>query len=152
MFYNFLRLSVVPIFRFLIRVRIRGDSNIPRKGAVILAANHLSHVDPILVILSSRRTTHYLAKDGHFKKAWTRFVMKSTGQIETQRESGGLDALSSAADVLDQGRALGIFPEGTRSKHEEAPFLLPGKTGVARLAASYHILLSSQLRSLEVEI
>ena len=63
--------------------------------------------------------------------------MKSTGQIETQRESGGLDALSSAADVLDQGRALGIFPEGTRSKREEAPFLLPGKTGVARLAASY---------------
>ena len=110
LFYNFLRLSVVPIFRFMIRLRVRGDSNIPRKGSVILAANHLSHVDPILVILSSRRTTHYLAKDGHFKKAWTRFVMKSTGQIETQRESGGLDALSSAADVLDQGRALGIFP------------------------------------------
>ena len=63
--------------------------------------------------------------------------MKSTGQIETQRESGGLDALSSAADVLDQGRALGIFPEGTRSKRTEPPFLLPGKTGVARLAASY---------------
>lgn len=137
LFYNFLRLSIVPLFRSMIRLRVRGDSNIPRKGAVILAANHLSHVDPILVILSSRRTTHYLAKDGHFKKAWTRFVMKSTGQIETQRESGGLDALSSAADVLDQGRALGIFPEGTRSKREEAPFLLPGKTGVARLAASY---------------
>ena len=90
-----------------------------------------------MVILASRRTTHYLAKDGHFEKLGTRFVMKSTGQIETQRESGGLDALSSAADVLDQGRALGIFPEGTRSKRTEAPFLLPGKTGVARLAASY---------------
>jgi 1-acyl-sn-glycerol-3-phosphate acyltransferase len=90
-----------------------------------------------MVILASRRTTHYLAKDGHFEKIGTRFVMKSTGQIETQRESGGLDALSSAADVLDQGRALGIFPEGTRSKRTEAPFLLPGKTGVARLAASY---------------
>jgi 1-acyl-sn-glycerol-3-phosphate acyltransferase len=137
LFYNFLRMTVGPTFRFLLRMRIRGEHHIPRKGPVILAANHLSHVDPIMVILSSRRTTHYLAKDGHFEKWWTRFVMKSTGQIETQRESGGLDALSSAADVLDQGRALGIFPEGTRSKRTEAPFLLPGKTGVARLAASY---------------
>ena len=137
LFYNFLRLTLGPTFRFLLRLRICGEHHIPRKGPVILAANHLSHVDPIMVILSSRRTTHYLAKDGHFKKWWTRFVMKSTGQIETQRESGGLDALSSAADVLDQGRALGIFPEGTRSKRTEPPFLLPGKTGVARLAASY---------------
>ena len=137
LFYNFLRMTVGPTVRFFLRMRIRGEHHIPRKGPVILAANHLSHVDPIMVILSSRRTTHYLAKDGHFEKWWTRFVMKSTGQIETQRESGGLDALSSAADVLDQGRALGIFPEGTRSKRTEAPYLLPGKTGVARLAASY---------------
>ena len=137
LFYNFLRLTLGPTFRFLLRLRIRGEHHIPRKGPVILAANHLSHVDPIMVILASRRTTHYLAKDGHFEKLGTRFVMKSTGQIETQRESGGLDALSSAADVLDQGRALGIFPEGTRSKRTKAPFLLPGKTGVARLAASY---------------
>jgi 1-acyl-sn-glycerol-3-phosphate acyltransferase len=45
--------------------------------------------------------------------------------------------LSNAADVLDADAALGIFPEGTRSKRTEAPFLLPGKTGAARLAASY---------------
>ena len=46
-------------------------------------------------------------------------------------------ALSSAAVVLHANRALGIFPEGTRSKNTEPPFLLPGKTGIARLAASY---------------
>ena len=63
--------------------------------------------------------------------------MKMTGQIKTQRESGANQALSSAADVLASNSALGIFPEGTRSKKDKSPMLLPGKTGVARLAASY---------------
>jgi 1-acyl-sn-glycerol-3-phosphate acyltransferase len=63
--------------------------------------------------------------------------MRATGQIETHREAGGSDALASAASILDNGKALGIFPEGTRSKRQEPPYLLPGKTGVARLAAAY---------------
>ena len=63
--------------------------------------------------------------------------MKMTGQIETHREAGGDQALSAAADVLSSNNALGIFPEGTRSRKTEKPFLLPGKTGIARLAASY---------------
>ena len=63
--------------------------------------------------------------------------MNLTGQIETHREAGGDEALASASDVLASNSALGIFPEGTRSKRTEKPFLLPGKTGIARLAASF---------------
>lgn len=135
--YSFLRLFLSPLLRPMLRWRVNGSRNIPRSGPTILAANHLSHIDPIAVIAAARRTTHYLAKDGHFKNPLTRFVMKATGQIETQREQGGSDALASAATVLESGKALGIFPEGTRSKRTEPPFLLPGKTGVARLAAAY---------------
>ena len=135
--YSILRMFLSPLLRPLLRWRIRGAGNIPRTGATILAANHLSHVDPIAVIAAARRTTYYLAKDGHFSKPMMRFLMKATGQIETQREKGGNEALASAATVLSSGKALGIFPEGTRSKRTEAPFLLPGKTGVARLAAAY---------------
>lgn len=135
--YSFLRTFLSPLIRPLLRWRIRGTENIPRTGATILAANHLSHVDPIAVIGAARRTTHYLAKDGHFSKPMVRFLMHATGQIETQREKGGNDALASASTVLHSGKALGIFPEGTRSKRTEAPYLLPGKTGVARLAAAY---------------
>jgi len=135
--YSFLRMFLSPLLRPSLNAKLYGLHNIPRKGAVILAANHLSHVDPIFVIASARRTTHYLAKDGHFKNAVLRTAMRATGQIETKRDKGGEGALSSAADVLSEGQALGIFPEGTRSKRSEAPFLLPGKTGIARLAASY---------------
>ena len=130
--YTGLRMFLSPLLRPLLRWKINGAHNIPRSGATILAANHLSHVDPIVVIAAARRTTHYLAKDGHFRNPMTRFVMRATGQIETQREQGGNEALASAANILLEGKALGIFPEGTRSKRNEPPFLLPGKTGVAR--------------------
>lgn len=136
-FYAGLRLLLSPLLRPALRWRIRGAEHIPRRGATILAANHLSHVDPIAVIAAARRTTHYLAKDGHFSNPLTRFVMRATGQIETHREAGASDALASAANILQNECALGIFPEGTRSKRTEPPYLLPGKTGVARLAAAY---------------
>jgi 1-acyl-sn-glycerol-3-phosphate acyltransferase len=135
--YSFLRMFLSPLLRPALNAKLYGLHNIPRKGAVILAANHLSHVDPIFVIAAARRTTHYLAKDGHFKNAVLRTAMRATGQIETKRDQGGEGALSSAADVLSEGQALGIFPEGTRSKRTESPYLLPGKTGIARLSASY---------------
>ena len=135
--YGALRMFLSPLLRPFLRWRIHGADRIPSDGATILAANHLSHVDPIAVIAAARRTTHYLAKDGHFSNPLTRFVMRATGQIETHREAGGSDALASAASILTNEKALGIFPEGTRSKRKEAPFLLPGKTGVARLAAAY---------------
>ena len=137
-FYSFL-LAVLPILaRTLFRIRYRGIHRVPKKGAVILAANHVSHIDPFTVISGVRRRTHYLAKDGHFDKFLTAIVMNTTGQIRTHRESGAADALSSASDVLEAGLAMGVFPEGTRSRRKEAPFLDPkGKTGFARLAASH---------------
>ena len=131
-------LSTLPImFRSIFRLRYQGIGRIPRKGAVIVAANHTSHIDPFTIITGIRRRTHYLAKDGHFEKFATAIVMNTTGQIRTHRESGAADALSSASDVLSAGLAMGIFPEGTRSRRQEPPFLSKGKTGVARLAASH---------------
>ena len=135
--YSIIRVIFSPIIRSWARIRTTGSEHIPGKGATIFAANHLSHVDPILVIASSRRKVRYLAKDGHFKNFFLRLFMNLTGQIETHREAGGDEALACAADVLADNSALGIFPEGTRSKKTEHPFLLPGKTGIARLAASF---------------
>ena len=112
--YSFLRVILPPIIRTFLRLKIRGSHNIPRKGATILAANHLSHVDPLLVILSSRRTTHYLAKDGHFDNPLLRTVMHSTGQIETQREVGANDALGRRGAVRCLDRVM--HPSGAHSR------------------------------------
>ena len=135
--YAFMRWTLATFLRMTLRVKIKGLRNVPKSGPTILAANHLSHIDPLVVIVASRRKTHYLAKDGHFRNFALASFMRATGQIETNRTTGGSEALSSAAVVLHAKRALGIFPEGTRSKRTEPPYLLPGKTGFARLAASY---------------
>ncbi len=87
--YSIIRFIFSPIIRGLARIRARGSEHIPGGGATIFAANHLSHVDPILIIASSRRKVHYLAKDAHFKNILLRSFMNLTGQIETHREEGG---------------------------------------------------------------
>ena len=86
--YSIIRFIFSPIIRALARIKATGSEHIPGGGATILAANHLSHVDPILVIASSRRKVHYLAKDAHFKNFLLRAFMNLTGQIETHREEG----------------------------------------------------------------
>ena len=133
-----LLLRTIPTFlRTIFKLRFKGIHRIPKTGPAIIAANHTSHIDPIAVICGTRRRLHYLAKDSHFNHFHTAIVMRTTGQIKTHRESGAADALSRASDILSDGRAMGIFPEGTRSRRVEAPFLQTGKTGVARLSASH---------------
>ncbi|MBJ24496.1 MAG: hypothetical protein CMB64_07500 [Euryarchaeota archaeon] len=135
--YTFLRLTAGQLFRSIFPANFTGLENIPKKGPAIFASNHLSHVDPLFMIAGSRRKLHFLAKDEHFKKIFTRFVVSSTGQIKTIREKGGVDALSTASGVLKLDKCMGIFPEGTRSRNNEPPFIGKGKTGIARLAASH---------------
>ncbi|MFL2493209.1 MAG: lysophospholipid acyltransferase family protein [Candidatus Thalassarchaeum sp.] len=118
-------------------VRFHGLSRIPRKGPMIVVSNHISNLDPIFMVQAARRSIHFLSKKENFEQPLKRLVMNSTGQIETYRETGARDALSRAVDVLESGLALGIYPEGTRSRKREPPYLQRGKTGVARLAARF---------------
>ena len=135
--YGFLEKYVPTLLRSITNFHYKGLHKIPREGPAIFCANHLSNLDPFIKIIAAQRPIHFLAKEGHYQKQPHRFVMISTGQIETFRETGGKDALSRAADVISSGRCLGIFPEGTRSRRAEAPFLQKGKTGIARLAARF---------------
>ena len=135
--YRFLEKYVPALLRSVTNVHIRGAHKVPMKGAAIFCGNHLGNLDPFIKILASQRPIHFMAKEGHFDKQPNRFVMISTGQIETFREDGGRDALARAVDVIDSGRCLGIFPEGTRSRREEPPMLQSAKTGFARLAARF---------------
>ena len=134
--YNFLLFTLPTPFRTVTNIHYHGLERIP-KGAVIFIANHTSHVDPFVKIVAANRPVHYLAKQEHFESPATKILMESTGMIETARENGARSALSQAVDVLESGSSVGIFPEGTRSRNENAPFLQKGKTGVARLSAKF---------------
>ena len=135
--YRFLEKYVPALLRSITNVHITGAHTVPMQGPAIFCGNHLGNLDPFIKILASQRPIHFMAKEGHFDKQPNRFVMISTGQIETFRGSGARDALARAVDVIEGGCCLGIFPEGTRSRMTEAPLLQKGKTGFARLAALF---------------
>ena len=134
-------LFILPVpFRAITNIHYHGLEKIPKDGAAIFVANHTSHVDPFLKIIAAKRPVHYLAKKEHFESHATKILMESTGQISTARGNGSRDALEKAVDVLDSGSSMGVFPEGTRSRNSQAPFLQGGKTGAARLAAKFPMI------------
>ena len=119
------------IFRFYYNPKIIGKENIPSEGAIIVAGNHKHVMDQCGVIMATKRPIHYMAKkeyfDGHF--AW---FFKMMGCISVNRSIHDEEAKEKAMNVLLDGKALGIFPEGTRNKTDA--FLLPFKFGCVSMA------------------
>ncbi len=129
---NFIKLFAFPVFKILFAVEHHGLENVPKEGAVILAGNHPSYLDPLLVALPIRRTIRYMAWDALFKVPLLGFIIRSLGAFPVDiRKGKGESAFQEACRVLHNGDALGIFPEGQRSAQGPMGEL---KTGTARLA------------------
>ena len=101
------------VLRHLYRVEVRGGERIPREGAVILAANHESMLDPWLLPLSTSRPVRYMAKAELWRYPVVRWVMDKFGTFPVERGSGDRRAVGRAAQLLTDGELLGIFPQGT---------------------------------------
>src|SRR5687767_2166335 len=89
----------------LYRIKVEGLENVPRKGAAIIAANHLSFLDSFFIpLVIKRRKMTYLAKADYFKSWKTSWFFKSVGQISCEREGGNKSqqSLEIALDVLDR--------------------------------------------------
>ena len=133
MLYWSMKVVLTPLLRALYRVRVEGREHLPRRGPVILAANHRSFLDSIFLPLVLRRRVTYVAKAEYFDDPKTAWFFRGVGQIPIRREGGDASerALQSAAEVLEAGGVFGIYPEGTRTRDGQ---LHRGHTGVARLA------------------
>jgi len=123
-----------PILRVLFRPRIVGLENVPAEGPAILAANHQSFLDDLLLpLVVPKRKVVFLAKADYFDQWYLRWFFKGANVIPVRRESRSASeaALHAGVDALKRGMLVGIFPEGTRSPNGN---LHRGKTGVARMA------------------
>ncbi len=119
--------------RILFAVEYHGLENIPDTGAVIIAGNHPSYLDPVLVMLPLRRTIRFMAWDALFRIPLLGQVIRMLGAFPVDLRRGqGESAFNEAIRMLKSKQALGIFPEGQRSERGPMGEL---KTGVARLAA-----------------
>jgi 1-acyl-sn-glycerol-3-phosphate acyltransferase len=92
-----------------------GQDNIPETGGVILCPNHVSHVDPPAVGSGTRRHVHFMAKDELFKVPVLGRLIAGVGSFPVRRGKADRKALKRAIDLLEEGRVVCLFPEGTRS-------------------------------------
>ncbi|MFD7073047.1 lysophospholipid acyltransferase family protein [Nocardioides sp. NPDC057577] len=136
--YRVLHAVVPPVLRAVWRPTVTGAENVPRAGGVILASNHLSFADSIVIPSVSPRPVHFLAKSDYFtgtglKGAAQRAWFEGMGMLPVDRDDpqAALGSLEVALEVLNKGEAFGIYPEGTRSRDG---LLYRGRTGVAHLA------------------
>lgn len=138
MLYEVLHSVVPPLARAAWRPRVEGIENVPASGAVLLASNHLSFADSVVIPIVAPRKVVFLAKAEYFtgsgirgrlSKAW----FEGLGMVPVDRSDtrAALNSLDVALDVLGRGDAFGIYPEGTRSRDGR---LYRGRTGVAQLA------------------
>lgn len=130
------------IFRFVcgiglhikFKIEFRGNKNLDENlnSGNIVCANHHSNADPILMVLGIKTQIFYMAKEELFTKNWLLGkIFKSVGAFPVSRGKGDTTAINKAFKIVEEGKLLGIFPEGTRSKDGE---LLRPKSGAALIA------------------
>jgi len=132
------RLLLAPIARLLFRPRVIGRRNVPRRGGVLIASNHLAFIDSIVLTLVARRSVSFMAKSAYFtgrgvRGGIQRAFFGGVGAVPVERGAGSAaqDALDAGLRVLQTGEAFSIYPGGTRSRDGR---LYRGRTGVAWLA------------------
>ncbi len=124
-----------PVMRSLFRLRYLGVDRIPPRGPAILAANHLSMLDGVVLAYAPawtrRRTIRFLVAAEFFDHRFTSFFLRRFSQIPISRGRQDFEALDQAIETIRAGALAGIFPEGRINERTD---LQRGRTGVARIA------------------
>lgn len=134
--YGFL-VSLVRAFSYLfLNIKIDGKENIPKQqGGFMVACNHQSFWDPVLVAITLRGKYSFMAKAELFNHKLFGWLIKKIGAFPVQRGSGDMKPINQAIDSIKDGRIFIIFPEGTRSKNGK---LGRGRSGVVVIAGMSH--------------
>ncbi len=130
-FYRTIRGGCRLVLQLLWRFRAIEPERVPATGAVILACNHVSYFDPVVLGVGVRRPVTYLAKKELFAIPVLGPIITGLGAYSLDREAGGVAAVRAALRALKDGRCIGIFPEGGRNRDGSAQ----EKGGAALLGA-----------------
>ncbi|MGD9154608.1 MAG: lysophospholipid acyltransferase family protein [Bacillota bacterium] len=136
MLYWFFRALFIVFFKIVGRFQVIGHENIPAAGPVILAANHVSNFDPLVLGCAVQRMVHFIAKEELFHIPIVGFLMSAWGAIRVKRGGrGDREAIARSLKVLEQKQVFGIFIEGFRNKTNPDQMAKP-QSGAAMLAVN----------------
>lgn len=140
-FYKFCHTLFPLIFKVWLRFEVIGEENIPKTGPVVLAANHLSLLDPPVLGAAASRPVHFMAKAELFKPAFFGWIIRKLGVFPVRRGGADRQAIKTGLSLLEDNRVVAVFPEGTRSKTGElgraggGAFLMAVRSGAAVVPA-----------------
>src|SRR5436305_261454 len=129
--YGLIRALAWVLTHLVCRYQVSGQEHVPRNGALLVVANHLSWYDPLLLGAVLPRRVSFYTKAEIFAWPVIGWLARHTGQIPVHRGGADRAALEKALAYLHEGKALVIFPEGTVERQER---MITAHTGVAMLA------------------
>ena len=129
--YRILRPIITILFKIIYRPTIAGKENILKDGSLVLAGNHTNYFDSILLISSTKRTVHFMAKEELSKGIFSP-IFKNMGLIFVNRKIKDKKSLNKAIEYLNDNKVIGIFPEGTINRTDEV--IMPFKFGAVKMA------------------
>lgn len=132
MLYQFVRAILKAVYLIPFRFRFTGTENIPKSGGIIFCPNHISNHDPITITIAQKRPLSFMGKDSLFRIPILGWIIRKIGAFPVKRGAGDIGAVKKAIEIIANGNALVMFPEGTRNKSEE--LLLEFKSGAALVA------------------
>jgi 1-acyl-sn-glycerol-3-phosphate acyltransferase len=112
-------------------MEIIGIENLPESGGFIIASNHVSYLDPAVLVASLNRKIYFITKKEVFKNTFLSFLLNKLNAFSVDRENIDMLALKKAINILQEEIVLGIFPEGTRSSNGELQELKLGAIKIA---------------------
>ena len=132
MFYKILKVIFRFTFNLLFSPKVIGAENVPKEGAMIMAANHMSNWDPPLLACFMPRIVSYMAKEELFEHPIFGTAIRICHAFPVKRGAADRAAIKTAVQVLKGGHCLGLFPEGTRSRTGK---MRKAEAGVGLIAA-----------------
>ena len=127
-------LLVFPVYRLLFRGRTGGNAHVPLEGAVVVVANHGSHLDPPLLGHALGRPVAFMAKAELFKVPLLGPIIRACGAYPVARGASDREAIRTATDRLEEGWATGVFIDGTRQANGRVNAPQPGAALLAARA------------------
>jgi 1-acyl-sn-glycerol-3-phosphate acyltransferase len=131
---EFILLLTRIFYKIFFKIEIKGIENIPEKGALIIASNHISNYDPPAIISFAslkRKDIYVIAKEELFKNKLFGYFLKKMGAIPIDRKNPQISSIKKSIEILNSKKSLLIFPEGTRKKDQQE---IKAKDGIAFIA------------------